>query len=184
MPRVSRAAVDATPGPALSELLPGNAVRIGASARDWRAAVSLAGEALVTSGATAPAYTDEMIATVEQLGPYIVIAPGIALAHSRPSPAVLHAGISLVTLSQPVDFGHRTNDPVRLVVGLAAPDEDGHVTALSTLAEFLSDEGRREGLIGATGPEQVVRLVETFERGQAGELGLPAGGGKDSVEPT
>ena len=134
----------------------------------------LAGDALVASGATAAAYTDEMIATVERLGPYIVIAPGIALAHSRPSPAVHRAGISLVTLSTPVDFGHRTNDPVRLVVGLAAPDEEGHVTALSTLAEFLSDDDSREGLIGATDPEDVLRLVEVFEQRQAGEMRLPA----------
>ena len=79
------------------------------------------------------------------VGPYIVIAPGIALAHSRPSPAVLRAGISLVTLLEPVAFGHRENDPVRLVIGLAAVDEEGHITALSTLAEFLSDETRRRG---------------------------------------
>ena len=112
MPKVTPAAADVAPGPRLSQLLTVTAIHLGATAQDWRAAVRLAGDALVTSGATAPAYTDEMIATVEQLGPYIVIAPGIALAHSRPSPAVLRAGISLVTLARPVDFGHRTNDPV------------------------------------------------------------------------
>jgi len=116
--------------PSLSDLLAPSAVVIGAGAGDWRAAVTRAGEALIAGGATTAAYTDEMIATVEQLGPYIVIAPGIALAHSRPSPAVLHAGISLVTLAQPVAFGHKQNDPVSLVVGLAAPDEEGHVQAL------------------------------------------------------
>jgi PTS system ascorbate-specific IIA component len=155
-----------TAGSRLSQLLTVKAIRIGASAEDWRAAVGLAGDALVTSGATAPAYTDEMIATVEQLGPYIVIAPGIALAHARPSPAIHHAGISLVTLARPVPFGHRTNDPVTLVVGLAAPDEEGHVTALSTLAEFLSDEDSRLGLLGATDPDDVLRQVGAFERRQ------------------
>jgi PTS system ascorbate-specific IIA component len=173
-----------TSGPGLSELLTVAAIRIGATAQDWRAAVRRAGEALVASGATTAPYTDEMIATVEQLGPYIVIAPGIALAHSRPSPAVRHAGISLVTLSQPVNFGHRTNDPVRLVVGLAAPDEEGHVTALSTLAEFLADEASRDGLFGAASPEEVMRLVEAFERRQAGEMRLPTTEGKESVERT
>ena len=95
------AAADAGPGgPRLTQLLPIDAIRLGETAADWRAAVRLAGDALVASGATTPAYTDEMVATVEQLGPYIVIAPGIALAHSRPSPAVLRAGISLVTLAR------------------------------------------------------------------------------------
>jgi PTS system ascorbate-specific IIA component len=182
VPRVPRASSDVAPAPGLSELLSAKGIAIRASAQDWRAAVRLAGDGLVASGATASAYTDEMIATVEQLGPYIVIAPGIALAHSRPSAAVQRAGISLVTLAEPVRFGHRTNDPVRLVIGLAAPDEEGHVTALSTLAEFLSDEDRREALIGAGGPEQVLRLVKGFERRQAGEIRPPAPDGKEAVE--
>lgn len=184
MPRVSQAAADHPPAVELSQLLSAEAIRVGASAEDWRAAVRLAGDALMASGATAAAYTDEMIATVEELGPYIVIAPGIALAHSRPSPAVHHAGISLVTLSEPVKFGHRTNDPVRLVVGLAAPDEEGHVTALSTLAEFLSDEDRREELIGTTSAQKAMRLVTAFERREAGEIREPSPTREGSEERT
>jgi PTS system ascorbate-specific IIA component len=160
---------DATPsaGPRLSDLLAADAITIGAEAPDWRAAVRAAGDRLVQGGATRAAYTDEMIAAVEELGPYMVIAPGIALAHSRPSPSVLRAGISIVTLHQPVAFGHPQNDPVRLVVGLAAPDEEGHVTALSTLADFLSDPARLEALIAAETPDQVRHMVARFEEEQA-----------------
>jgi PTS system ascorbate-specific IIA component len=153
-------------GPRLTQLLPVDAIRLGETAADWRAAVRLAGDALVASGATSPAYTDEMVATVEQLGPYIVIAPGIALAHSRPSAAVRRAGISLVTLVEPVEFGHRQNDPVGLVIGLAAVDEEGHMTALSTLAEFLADDRRRAGLTSAGSAGDVVQMVRAFEESQ------------------
>jgi PTS system ascorbate-specific IIA component len=170
-------------GPRLSHLLPIAAIRIGATAADWRAAVRIAGDALVATEATDPAYTDEMITAVEQLGPYIVIAPGIALAHSRPSPAVHRAGISLVTLAEPVNFGHRVNDPVRLVIGLAAPDEEGHVTALATLADYLSDEDRREALLGAADAADVRRMIKAFERDQADERPAIAER-KEVVNPT
>lgn len=153
----------ASAGPRLSSLLDSRAVRVGQQASDWRAAVRLAGDALVASGATSAAYTDEMITTVEELGPYIVIAPGIALAHSRPSPAVHRAGMSLVTLATPVEFGHRQNDPVTLVVGLAAPDEEGHVLALATLAEFLADDDRRAALANAPDPGAVAELIRAHE---------------------
>jgi PTS system ascorbate-specific IIA component len=159
----------ASTGPSLSSLLDSHAVRVGQPASDWREAVRLAGEALVASGATSAAYTDEMITTVEQLGPYIVIAPGIALAHSRPSPAVHRAGMSLVTLSTPVEFGHRQNDPVTLVVGLAAPDEEGHVLALATLADFLADEGRRTALAQAPDADAVAALIRAHEAQPGGE---------------
>ncbi len=152
---------------ALSTLIAGDSIQVGACAEDWRAAVRVSGDALVASGATSPAYTGEMIATVEQLGPYIVIAPGIALAHSRPSPAVHRAGISLVTLARPVKFGHHQNDPVQLVIGLAAPDDEGHVTALATLAEFLADEGRRTALLAAPDPAAIRRMIGDYEGGTA-----------------
>lgn len=161
-------------GVGLSAMVPPEAIRLGAEVADWRAAVRESGAALVASGATDEAYTDEMIATVEQLGPYIVIAPGIALAHARPSPAVHRAGMSIVTLRDPVAFGHRDNDPVHLVVGLAAPDDEGHVTALATLAEFLADEGRREALSTATDPADVRAMLVAFGSGSSDGAGAPA----------
>jgi ascorbate PTS system EIIA or EIIAB component len=144
--------------------LPDSAIIIGARATDWRDAVRWAGKALVASGATTATYADEMIATVEEFGPYIVIAPGIALAHSRPSPSVLHDGLCLVTLATPVEFGNADNDPVTLVVGLAATSSSGHVEALATLADFLSDDDRQAALLAARDVATVKALIEEYER--------------------
>lgn len=126
-----------------------------ADAADWRAAIRLAGDGLVSGGATTDAYTDEMISAVEKHGPYIVIAPGIALAHSRPSPAVLTGGLSWVSLATPVEFGNKANDPVNLVIGLAAVDHDTHLTVMRALAGVLSDSSAMERLIAATSPDDV-----------------------------
>ncbi|HWP64033.1 MAG TPA: PTS sugar transporter subunit IIA [Candidatus Binatia bacterium] len=175
----------ATEGP-LSSRLPLEAIRVGVTAGDWRAAVRAVGEALVASGATTAAYTDEMIATVDALGPYIVIAPGIALAHARPSAAVHQTGFAIVTLAEPVAFGHTENDPVRIVVGLAAPDEIGHVDALATLADFLADPDRQRALLEARDPAAIHALVLAYERGRDdGAAPAPAravegGGGTDT----
>ena len=100
-----------------------------------------------------------MIAAVEKHGPYIVIAPGFALAHSRPSPAVLRTGLSWVSLSEPVDFGSGTNDPVRLVVGLAALDHDSHIETMAALAGILSDEAMLSELIAAETAAEVHAIL-------------------------
>jgi PTS system ascorbate-specific IIA component len=126
-----------------------------AEAADWRAAIRLAGDGLVAGGATTDVYTDEMIAAVEKHGPYIVIAPGIALAHSRPSPAVLTGGLSWVSLASPVEFGNVANDPVTLVIGLAAVDHNAHLEVMSALAGVLSDSSAMERLNAATTPDDV-----------------------------
>ena len=148
---------------ALSALLPRSAIRVGVEAADWRAAVTAAGQALASSGATTPVYTGEMIAAIEAMGPYMVIAPGIALPHARPSPAVLRVGLSVVALARPVPFGHPQNDPVTLVIALAAPDNRSHTQALATLAGLLAEETRRAALLRAERPEEILAAVEAYE---------------------
>lgn len=166
----------------LSELLPLGAVRLDATAADWREAVRTAGDLLAGTGTSTGEYTAEMIASVEENGPYIVIAPGFALAHARPSPAVLRTGLSWVRLENPVEFGHESNDPVSLVVGLAARDSGAHQAAMAGLARLLADPGTEEALREAPTAEALLALLDggrhaqdaSGERGGRGE-GKPAG---------
>jgi len=134
-------------------------IRTNAAAADWQAAITLAGDALVAGGVTTEAYTAEMIAAVEKLGPYIVIAPGLAIVHSRPSPAVLRAGFSWVALDEPVAFGHKKNDPVSLVIGLAAPDHEGHLGMMQALAAVLMNTELLSALKAADSPAAVRALL-------------------------
>jgi ascorbate PTS system EIIA or EIIAB component len=145
----------------LSHWLPIEAIRTSVAASDWRSAITASGEALAASGATTDDYTQEMIETVEKLGPYIVIAPGLALAHSRPSPAVHRAGLSWVTLATPVAFGNAANDPVDLVIGLAALDHDGHLEMMSELAAVISEEETLAALRAAKSAEEVQSVIDS-----------------------
>jgi PTS system ascorbate-specific IIA component len=104
-----------------------------------------------------------MVDVIETLGPYVVLAPGLALAHSRPSPAVHRTGLSWVTLAEPVPFGHETNDPVRLVIGLAGLDHDAHVGALAQLARLIGDPEHEQALLAAESPAHLRELLSTIE---------------------
>ncbi|WP_328731337.1 PTS sugar transporter subunit IIA [Streptomyces caniferus] len=138
---------------ALNDLLPQAAVRLDVRVADWREAICAAGGLLVETGAATDTYTAEMIRNVEENGPYLVVAPGFAFAHARPSPAVLRTGMSWVRLEQPVEFGHESNDPVQLVVGLAAEDSGAHTAAMAALAQLLADPATARALQDAAGPE-------------------------------
>ncbi|NBS62440.1 MAG: PTS sugar transporter subunit IIA, partial [Microbacteriaceae bacterium] len=123
----------------LNQALAEGSISVRATASNWKQAIELAGDALVTSKRTTTQYTEAMVQAFEELGPYMVIAPGIALAHARPSEAVLGTGLSLITLSEPVVFGSEANDPVRLVIGLAAVDHDSHIDLMAALSDLLMD---------------------------------------------
>lgn len=148
----------------LADELTETAILTQAKAADWRAAITLAGQALVASGVTTDTYTAEMVAAVEDLGPYIVIAPGLAIAHSRPSSAVLRAGLSWVSLATPVMFGNKKNDPVSLVIGLAAPDHAGHLDIMSALARVLADTDLLSRLRAADSPARVRELLADTDK--------------------
>ncbi len=139
--------------------LPDSAISVRVHAADWRAAVELAGEALARSGATEPGYAARMIQVIDEFGAYIVIALGLALAHARPGPDVLGDGLSLVTLDEPVVFGHPHNDPVSVVIGLAVATPDAHVTSIAELANIFNDPGAIPALAAAADVAEVQSIM-------------------------
>lgn len=143
--------------------LPDSAVTVGAHASDWRDAVELAGAALARSGATEPGYSARMVQVIEEFGAYIVIAPGLALAHARPGPDVNADGLSVVTLDEPVVFGHPHNDPVSVVLGLAVSTPEAHVTSVAELANVFNDPEAIPALAAATDVADVQRILTLSE---------------------
>lgn len=144
----------------LSASFPRAAVRAGVVCADWREAVRASGELLVATGAADREYVDAIVAAVEEMGPYIVLAPGIALAHARPEDGGKAVGFSLVKLAEPVEFGAANNDPVDLVFAFATPDKDQHITALSALAEFIESGDNLGRLRAATTDDELYRVIK------------------------
>lgn len=110
-----------------------------ADAADWRAAVRRAGDLLVRAGLATAEYVRAMEEARDELGPYMVVAPGVAMPHARPERGVLAPGVAVVTLATPVAFGHATNDPVDVVIAFAAEDKSAHVATLQRIAALVAD---------------------------------------------
>lgn len=151
----------------LTGLLAEDCIALDVNAATWEEAVLAAGGLLEKAGIAAPAYTGSMIDNVETNGPYIVVAPGFAFAHARPSPAVHRTGMSWVRLAQPVSFGHKTNDPVDLVVALAATDAKAHATAMAELAKVVGSPDKRAALDTAATPAAVLGILGGTQATQA-----------------
>ncbi len=135
-------------------------LRVGLKAKDWTDAIRLSGAVLEKAGSIEHAYTESMVKAVEDLGPYIVIMPGFAIAHAAPSTAVHKEDLALVTLAQPVSFGS-PNDPVRLILCVACIDRESHVRALSAVAEALSSDGVMEKLTNAASVDEMDRILNS-----------------------
>ncbi|WP_438855367.1 PTS sugar transporter subunit IIA [Agromyces sp. M3QZ16-3] len=146
--------------------LPDDAIVLRAQVADWRDAVGAAGRALTRSGATMPGYADRMIEVLEEFGAYIVIAPGLALAHARPGPDVRRSGLSVVTLADPVPFGHPHNDPVRVVLGLAVTNAEEHVASVADLANVFNERDAIDRIADAATPDEVRGVLDAAGEGR------------------
>jgi mannitol/fructose-specific phosphotransferase system IIA component (Ntr-type) len=138
-------------------------VLVGVEPGDWREAVEASGKLLVSVGAAEEGYVAAMVRTTEELGPYAVIAPGVAIPHARPEDGAVRVGLSLAVLSEPVEFGSKENDPVDLVFGFSTTDADAHVELLQALADFIEKPENTEALRSASTVEEVLRVVERSE---------------------
>ena len=112
-------------------------------------AVSQSVSLLVESGKTQVSYVDEVLESLKTLGPYFVIAPGLALAHAKPSDSVLAPGMALLKLAQPVISGS-ANDPVSLIFSFCSPNASEHMEMLADFGQIMSTAQVMTNLLNAS----------------------------------
>ncbi|URZ02278.1 Ascorbate-specific PTS system EIIA component [Clostridium felsineum] len=137
-------------------------IKLKVEAKDWIDSMKKSGKLLVNSGFIKEGYIDLTIKNVEENGPYIVIAPGLALSHYRPDETVLKTGLSLITLTEPLNFNSE-NDPVDIVLTLASTSDDDHLNLLQKLSCYLSEDGKMDRIRNCTNPGELAKEINEYE---------------------
>ncbi len=109
------------------KLLSLDQVEMNVIVSDWQSAVRAAGRLLVKTDAAEERYIESMVNLAEELGPYIVMTPGVAIPHARPEEGAKKVGFAAIRLATPIYFGNEDNDPVYLVLGFCTPDPHLHM---------------------------------------------------------
>lgn len=136
------------------EVLKEKNCRILDGADDWQDAIRKSVEPLEEEGDVEPRYKEEIIKNVEKLGPYIVLAPKVAMPHARPEQGAIKTQVAVTLLKKPVVF-EEGKEPVSLLIALSAADSESHLGTLMTVAEVLQDQEKTDGLLSATTPKQI-----------------------------
>jgi mannitol/fructose-specific phosphotransferase system IIA component (Ntr-type) len=143
------------------EFLQLEAVELDKEAKDAVDAIRLAGDLLVQTNKVNAEYVDAMVKNYRDIGPYIVIAPSIAIPHARPENGVQKTGISLLRLSDPIEFGHESNDPVKLVCAIAATDQSSHLEMLKKISQVLGNKAKLEAIMNSKDKKDIVALFQS-----------------------
>lgn len=99
-------------------------VSLDQTAQDWKSAIRLASKPLVENNTITNSYIQSIIKNVIVNGPYFVLTPGVAIAHSGSKCGVNTFGLSFLRLKEGVVFGSAENDPVRIIVIIAIVDSN------------------------------------------------------------
>jgi len=140
----------------INKLIRKEIVDVDVAVEDWQGAIRAAGKLMVADGAVEERFSEAMIRVAKEFGPYIVVAPGIALPHARPEDGVIKPSIAIIRLSTPVNFGNEDNDPVYLVVALAAIDHEQHIDGLKQLAKVLGNQDKIAEIKSASTKEELL----------------------------
>ena len=125
---------------------------------DWRDAVRAACQPLVDDGTVEKEYPEIIIGKVEELGPYIVIAPNICIPHAERGRGVNDTAMCFMKTEKPVRFSDDGEHDAQIFVVLAAVDDDVHIQNLMALSETLSDEDIVAKLLKVKTPEELAKV--------------------------
>jgi len=129
---------------------------------NWEDAIKACGQPLIEQGYIDERYIEAVIACVHKHGPYIVIAPKIAIPHSTEgAPGVNKTTIGFMRVKEPVHFeeGNPEKD-ANLFFMLASNNNEEHLENLSALCELLGDDSTTDALIACNNDEDLLALAE------------------------
>lgn len=146
--------------PLLHELITEETYQFTDVKLDWQDAIKLAAQPLLASGQIEETYPHAMIDKVKDFGPFIDLGQGIAIPHARPEDGVNEVGMSMLSLEHPI---HLLDDPsheIKLLICIAAVDNETHLKALSHLTTILRDKGNVERLVSSKTYDDIKTIIK------------------------
>ena len=135
-----------------------NNVFLGRQAATKEEAIRFAGEQLVKGGYVEPEYVDAMLEreklTPTYLGESIAVPHGTIEAKDK----VLKTGVVFCQYPQGVRFGEEEDEIARLVIGIAARNNE-HIQVITSLTNALDDDTVIERLANTTSVDEVLALL-------------------------
>lgn len=131
---------------------------------NWQDAIKGCGVPLKREGYSTDEYISAIIDCVEKYGPYIVIAPNVAIPHSTENASgALKTGIGFMKVEKAVEFDKddRGKD-ARLFFTLVSTNHEEHLTNIMELSETLMNDDLLKDLLEVKNDEDFLRVADKY----------------------
>lgn len=136
-----------------------NNIQVTETCKDWKEAIKLASKPLLKENKISTIYVNNMIESVKQNGPYMVLTNYFALMHARPGVGVNQMGMSLLIVKKPVDLEGK---PVKIFLVMAAVDNTSHLSSLQKIMKIFMDDKAYQTIL--EGNKE--KILEIFKEGR------------------
>lgn len=146
--------------PVLEQLITKETYQVSSQKLGWKEAIRLAAKPLLDQDKITENYPEAMIQKVEEFGPFINLGKGVAIPHARPDEGVNEIGMSMLVLEEPIYLLDNPEQEVRLLICIAAIDNESHLKALSHLTTILRDKNHVQTLISSKNYDDIKMIIK------------------------
>lgn len=107
--------------------------------QSWHNAIRISGQELLSKHSIEEKYINKIISNIENFGSYMIIAPGVLLAHASERDGVLNNGFSMHVFNEPIIFPGENVFPVSVIITIAVKNRESY-HVVEKIVQWVLDE--------------------------------------------
>ena len=137
------------------DLLSEQRIKIKGKAKNWKEAITEAGELLLKDECIEVDYIEDMIRVVEEFGSYIMLVPNVIFPHAKARSKVKKTAFSIVMYDEKIDF--IDGQKIDMVISFCSKDEREHLDGLINIIDKIEENSLKEKIIKSKNSKEVIK---------------------------
>ncbi|QXW65100.1 PTS sugar transporter subunit IIA [Streptobacillus moniliformis] len=134
-------------------------IKLGKNVSNWQEAIELLFEPLLKNGSVKPEYPKAIIDRTNEIGPFYIIGPGIAMPHERGEMGAIKNAFTFLTLNDAIEFP--TGEMIDILIGFSATDSETHIAeVIPQIVTLFDDEESFDRIRDKKTPEELLAYIE------------------------
>lgn len=144
----------------LNSLKENESIKLRAKVENWEEAIKLLMKPLEEKGAVSSEYANAIIERTNEIGPFYVLAPGLAMPHERGEKGAIKDAFTFLTLENPVEFPE--GEMIDILIGFSATDSEVHVAqAIPQIVTLFEDDDAFDKIRSFEDKKDLEKFIES-----------------------
>ncbi|WP_425379739.1 PTS sugar transporter subunit IIA [Spiroplasma endosymbiont of Stenodema calcarata] len=131
--------------------------------KKWEEAIKVGSNLLIENNYVQNDFPTKIIKITNDLGPYYILAPKLALLHIMPDSTILKTGISFTYFKIPVAFQEEKKYHIKYCLALSAEDNFSHIELLQQIAKLFAKKEFLTDIKKCSSTIELINIVKKYD---------------------